>query len=403
MTIQQLREQRAKAAKALRALVEDHEGDWGGEQEEQYQKGVKEIEEIDAKIDRLQTTLNLDAARDNTINAQAEEQGVSIDEATANSQRHTQILNRWMRGGDNAITQEDWQFMNALSTTTDSEGGFTVPENFQRRLLDTMKLFGGMREVAEVISVSTGETMIWPTTDSADEEGEIIGQNASVADDDNITFGSKNLEFFVWSSKAIPVPRQLLQDNAVDLEAHLLRRLANRIWRLQNKHYTVGDGTNKPSGVVTDATVGVTTTSGQVDDVLFDDLVKLIHSVDPVYRNNAQFMFHDSTLLQLKLKKDGDNRPLWLPGVGVDAPDTIYGEPYSINQSMPVLGAGNKPVAYGDFSHYLIADAVAAEMFRFTDSAYTKKNQVGFLSLMRSGGGLVDVGGAVKTLQNAAS
>ena len=49
------------------------------------------------------------------------------------------------------------------------------------------------------------------------------------------------------------------------------------------------------------------------------------------------------------------------------------------------------------------ADVMAVTLFRFTDSAYTKKGQVGFLAWMRSGGNLVDVGGAVKTFKHGAA
>jgi predicted phage gp36 major capsid-like protein len=43
------------------------------------------------------------------------------------------------------------------------------------------------------------------------------------------------------------------------------------------------------------------------------------------------------------------------------------------------------------------------QMFRFTDSAYTKLGQVGFLAWMRSAGNFIDVGGAVKLFVNAAT
>lgn len=397
-SIQELREQRNAAAKEIHNLVNKTE-DWKPEHQEQYDKGVKDIADIDARIERAENALNLVKAEQNQIDRQAESQGVSTDEATNSRTKHKDIMNRWLRGGDTALNQQDWEFMNALSTTTDSEGGFTVPENFQARLLDVMKAFGGMREVAEVIQVGTGRSMNWPTTDSSTEEGEIVGQNQPRTEDDIITFGELVLDFFVYSSKSISVPRELLQDSGVDLEAHLVERLANRIWRIQNKHFTLGDGSGKPSGIINAAATGVSAANNAVE---FSDLQKLIHSVDPVYRNNARFMFHDSTLLELKLKVDGDNRPLWLPGVGQGAPDTILGRSYVINQSMPVVGATNKSVAFGDLSKYLIADATGAEMFRFTDSAYTKKNQVGFLGMIRSGGGLTDVGGAVKVIEHQA-
>ena len=67
------------------------------------------------------------------------------------------------------------------------------------------------------------------------------------------------------------------------------------------------------------------------------------------------------------------------------------------------MAANAKSLLFGDFSHYVIRDVMAVQLFRMTDSKYTEKGQVGFLAFMRSGGAMVDVGGAVKAYQNSAT
>src|SRR6266571_3489027 len=58
---------------------------------------------------------------------------------------------RWARGGDAALTNEEWMAIRAtLSTTTGSQGGFTQETEVAQQVLDALKLFGGMRAVAEV-------------------------------------------------------------------------------------------------------------------------------------------------------------------------------------------------------------------------------------------------------------
>lgn len=155
----------------------------------------------------------------------------------------------------------------------------------------------------------------------------------------------------------------------------------------------------QPTGIVTAATLGATAAAETA--ISFDELVDLEHSIDPAYRQSGQcrFMFHDTTLKQLKKLKDLENRPLWLPGVAVKEPDTILGYAYTINQHMPALAAEARTVLFGDFSKYLIRDIMAVSLFRLTDSKYTEKGQVGFLAFSRHDGNLVDVGGAVKYLQ----
>jgi HK97 family phage major capsid protein len=157
--------------------------------------------------------------------------------------------------------------------------------------------------------------------------------------------------------------------------------------------------------------VGVTAANGssQVTGIVYDSLVDLVHSVDPAYREggNCRFMMNDDSVRVLRKVKDTTGRPIFVPGyeVGVPggAPDRLLGYPIQVNQHVAVMAASAKSIAFGDFKNYTIRDVMAVSMFRFTDSAYTKLGQVGFLAWMRSGGNLLDVGGAVKTFANAAS
>ena len=129
----------------------------------------------------------------------------------------------------------------------------------------------------------------------------------------------------------------------------------------------------------------------------------------PAYREmgGARWMFNDSTLREVRKIKDGQSRPIFVPGYESGnpegAPDRLLGAPITINQSVASMAAGARSILYGDFAAYHIRDVMSVEMFRFTDSAYTKKGQVGFLAWMRSGGNLIDVGGSVKVFVNAAS
>jgi HK97 family phage major capsid protein len=174
--------------------------------------------------------------------------------------------------------------------------------------------------------------------------------------------------------------------------------------RITNTHFTAGSGSSQPNGLFTAASSGVT--AAGTTAVTYDELINLIHSVDPAYRAGAcRWMMHDSTVKAIRKLKDGQSRPIFNPGyeTGVPggAPDSLLGYPITVNQDAPLMTTGLKSIAFGDFSYYMIRDVMAVEMFRFTDSAYTKNGQVGFLAWMRSGGNLIDVGGAVKCLTQA--
>ena len=115
-------------------------------------------------------------------------------------------------------------------------------------------------------------------------------------------------------------------------------------------------------------------------------------------------MFADQALKTVKMLKDNEGRPLWIPGIAVSEPDTILGHPYVINQYMDAPGANAKSIAFGQLSNYLIRDVMSVTLFRMTDSVYTRKGQVGFLAFSRHDGNLLDASGeSVKYLQHGAS
>lgn len=412
-SIQDLREQRTKAAKSARELLDNHPGDkWGKDQQTEYENLVGEIDRYDAEIDRHQKLMDRESEETHRVQQRAERDGISDDEANHLQNQERQIFTAWMRGGADNLNDEQRQYVhqqrqrmlqNSMSTGTGSEGGYLAPDQFSGELLEALKAFGGMREASQVIQTNSGVAINWPTTDATSEEGEIVGENQQVSASDT-SFGTLPHATYKFSSKSIAIPFELLQDSELDLEAYIRGLLQQRLGRVTNRLFTVGTGTGQPHGIVTGAAAGKIAPSGQIATAGYDDLVDLEHSVDPAYRmSTCRWMFHDQTLRDLKKLKDADGRPIWVPGVATKEPDTLAGYAYSINQHMPKLGAGNKPILFGDFQKYIIRDVMQLQFFRMTDSKYTEKGQVGFLAFMRSGGRLMDIGGAVKAFQNAAS
>jgi HK97 family phage major capsid protein len=135
---------------------------------------------------------------------------------------------------------------------------------------------------------------------------------------------------------------------------------------------------------LTGAPAGVTDASLDVD---YFDLIALEHSIDPAYRSNkAQWMFHDTALATLKqIKAVEDGRPIWLPGLAVNAPDTILGYQYIINQAMPQAEAEAKAILFGDFSYYFIRDVQDIRVLRL-EERFAEYLQVGFLAFLRTDG-----------------
>ena len=404
MSIQNLREQRAAKAKTLNELV--NKATWKPEIDQPiYDAGMAEIDELDAKIKRI-NDLNAKVAEDalnESVIVAAERIGKD------KKSKDNELYAKWLRGGDNALTAEDWSYIrNTMSTTTTTEGGYTVQSNVAATLIDALKAYGGMRSVATVIQTSMGNALSFPTSDGTSEVGEWIAQNTTATGADP-SFGTVALNVFKASSKIVAVPFELLQDSQIDIEAFVAGRLATRLGRITNTGFTVGTGSGQPNGIVTAATTGVTAANAtsQVTSIIYDSIIDLIHSVDPAYRARpCSFMMNDASVKVIRKIKDGQSRPLFVPGyeVGVPggAPDTLCGYPIIVNQDVAVMAANAKSIIFGDLASYYIRDVMEATLFRFTDSAYTKLGQVGFLAWMRTGGNLIDTS-AVRLFVNAAT
>ena len=403
MTIQQMREKRNELARETRNLLDTNtQGKvWDAAHQAKYDANIGEIEAIDASIEREQKLLNLTAEREFKHMGVTERDGQGADGNVR------ALFNRWLAGGDKALNADEWTHIrNTMSTTTNSEGGFTVPTEVANSVLDALKAYGGMREVATVLRTAGGNPLNYPTSDGTSEEGEIIAQNTTATDLDP-SFGIKTIGAYKYSSKIITVPIELMQDSAVNIEAFVRDRIAMRLGRITNKHFTIGTGSSQPNGLVTASTAGKAGAVSATPAITYDDLVDLQCSVDPAYRLSARWMFADATLKLIRKLKDTAGRPIFVPGyeggITGGAPSELLGAQYVINQDVAVPAASAKSVLWGDFSKYIIRDVMDMMLFRFTDSAYAKKGQVAFLAWMRTDGNLIDVGGAVKHFVHGAA
>lgn len=413
------RERRDALAKNLSTLVDKEKTPtWGPDQQGVYDTAMKEIADIDAEISRHNAALAAIGASasdrggisDGDRNAFTRTPGAHSDE--------TRALRAFMVGGIANMAPEDRQRMrarvtpdisNAMSTTTGSEGGFTVATEWYRQLTEALKQYGGIRSVATVMPTGSGATMNFPMADATAEEGAIVGQNATVGAAVDTTFANLSLDVFKYTSRPIAVPFELIQDSMFDIEAYVRRVLATRLGRITARHMTVGTGTSQPRGIVTASTVGKIGATGTATSVTYADLVDLEHSVDPAYRGRPGigFMMHDTTLRQLRKITDTQGRPIFVPGYEQGnpggAPDRLMGRPIYISQEMPVMAANAKSLLFGDYKEYIIREVMDLTLFRMADSKYIENGQIGFVAFNRQGGNLIDNGGAVKAFQNSAT
>jgi len=402
MSIQALRERLASLKKQARNLLEETgSATWSAENKAKFDALVDEAERVEQQIEAHQRLLD-NEAENNFDNVPRNERKPAQQ---TDAQRAVDLFLRKM--SKHLTAEESLLIRNTMNTTTGSEGGYTVQSTLASTFIEALKDYSGIRRVASRLVTENGADLSYPTTDGTAEEGEIIAQNTT-ANDADVTFGTVPLNVQKWSSKVITIPIELLQDTSIDILALVAQRVRDRIGRIQNRLMTAdGTGTGQPYSLVGAAGVGKTGTTGQTTTVIYDDLVDLVDSIDPAYDDAAfKFMFGQTMRRTVRKIKDSAGRPIWTPsydeGMSAKTPDLLLGYPVEINNAMPTPAANAKPISFGDHSKYMVRDAMEVTLFRFEDSAYMKKGQVGFLAWARAGGNLLDVN-AVKTYRNSAT
>ena len=407
MNTKEMREKRAKLVADAQALI-PAEGSLTPENRVKFDALMAEADTLKADIDRIERADAADAEmRKVTPPPRGPIGGAAGGTDETRKKEHAKAFGSFLRNGMEFMAPEDRSTLLQYrdlgvaggSPLGGSLGGFTVPEGFMNQLETAMAYYGDMFNVATVFTTGSGNPLPWPTLNDTTVKGELVAEHAPATQGD-ATFGQIIFGAYRFSSKFIPVSIELLQDTAVDLEAVITALFAERLGRILNQYFTTGTGTGEPTGIITAATdSGITligddnaTSPDPTSEVGWTDLITLEHSIDPAYRRGAKFMFKDSTLRFLKTLKDTVGEPLWLPGMAVQAPDTILGYPYSINEDMEALGTGNITVAFGQLSKYRIRRVREIFVSRFADSPFMRNGQVAFLAQCRYDGNLLDAG-----------
>jgi len=290
----------------------------------------------------------------------------------------------------------------AQTAGTAGAGGFTVPTDLATTIDKTMKMWGPMYDeaICNVITTSSGNPLDFPRTD---DTGVAVAQHTeagALTDDGGVdaTFAKMTLGAFAYDTEWVQISMELLQDSAVNIETFIGELLGERLARRVNTELTVGDGTGDPLGIVAASTLGKTAAGAAA--LTGDELIDLLHSVDPAYRQSpkARFMFNDSTLAVIRKLKDGQGNYLWQMGdVRVGQPGSLLGQPYSVNQAMANVATGLKSVIYGDFGKYYVRK-VGAPVIGVRREYYWPN--IGLAGIVRLDGDLIQTG-AVKHLIQA--
>lgn len=394
--LKQLREEVARAHEDTKVTLEeartkDESGNAPGLTGvilERYTNADDVIGAGEAEIDALERQLKAVRA-DNEIVEQRE------DETGKPQERHNEAFRNFLRvERQSELSLEDRKILRAQSVGTDSEGGFTVPEGFWARISEAKLAFGSLQGVANVISTGTGNDLPWVTNDDTGNEGVLLAENTAETDLD-LVFGERQLGAYKFGSRSIRVPVELMQDSAFDIEAYIVRKLAERIARVENRLQTVGTGTAQPEGIINGLTANVTAATVIPTE---NELIDLVYGLDPAYMTGREaFSFNHATAGVMRKVVDGNGNKAWQPSLQQGQPSTLLGFPTVTNQNMPNFTSGNLAVLFGDHFEAFVIRNVKAASIRRLDERYAEFHQVGFLGFSRMDS-LQDNIGAIRSM-----
>lgn len=396
MTIQELREKRAKAWEAAKAFLDSHRKENGIlsiEDDAAYEKMEHEITDLGKEIARLERQEALDAELLKPVNTpltgKPDQRNFDISDKTGRASEEYK-KNFW-----NAMRSKIPMpaVTNALQIGTDSEGGYLVPDEYENTLVEALEEENIFRQMAKVIKTSSGDRKI-PVVASKGEASWIDEEGAFPESDDSI--GQVSISAYKLGTM-IKVSEELLNDSVFDLESYISSEFARRIGTKEEEAFFTGDGKGKPLGILAaigGAQIGVTAASAT--SVTTDELMDLFYALKSPYRKKAIWVLNDVTIKAIRKLKDSNGQYLWQPSMTAGTPDMILGRPVNTSAYMPVLAAGAKTIAFGDFSHYWIADR-QGRSFKRLNELFAASGQVGFLASQRVDGKLI-LSEAIKVL-----
>lgn len=389
----ELREKRAKAWEAAKAFLDakrTQDGFVSAEDAATYDRMEADVVNLGKEIDRLERQAAIDAELSKATSLPITNQPNGRANGEGKTGRATDEYKRAFWNG--MRNKMSYEVQNALSIGTDSEGGYLVPDEYERTLVEALEEEVFFRSLATVIKTSSGDRKIPIVTSKGEAAWIDEGEQFTESDD---SFGQASIGAYKLATM-IKISDELLNDSVFNIEQYISREFGRRIGAKEEEAFFIGDGSGKPTGIFNTtggAETGVKTTG---NSITFDDIMDLYYSLRAPYRNKAVWVLNDSTVKAIRKLKDSNGNYIWQPSVREGEPDRILNRPYRTSIYVPEIAAGNRVIAFGDFSYYWIADR-QGRSFKRLNELYAATGQVGFLASERVDGKLI-LSEAVKTL-----
>ena len=422
-TAAEMREKREKLIRDAGELMGPNNTFDKPEKRAQFDEMMADVQAYATAIEDVARGERVEALRRTTL---PESQRQELDSPVAPEKAvYERALGSYLRGvslgdmerEDRAALQGNFRNFTAaerrdMATYSGANGGFIVAPDtrFYGTIIQAMKFFGGMETAgAQVIETDTAGDMPIPMGDDTGNVGTIIPEAKASGHAGGVSpvLTELVLRGYLYSSKVVKVSWQMLRDPALDVEGYVGGLLGERLARIQNTHFTSsGTGAGMPQALTKKVTVGKQSAVGNTTSVPFDDVFRVVHAVDIAYRTAmSKWMMNDSSILTLRLAKDGQGRYLWpeMGNVQNGQPVQLAGYGVVPNNDMPAMAASAVWSTFGDHRYYKIRRIKGITIVRINE-LYVESGQVGFLAFQSADGGYANPGqDPIKGLQNSAT
>ena len=384
MTITELRNKRKTLVETMDGFLEakkDKNGVLSAEDDATYRSMETQFDELTKEIQRMERRAEIENEMNKPV-------GTPIIEKPMNGEGGEKKTGRasaeYKAAVLKAIRSNFRQISNVLSEGIDENGGYLVPEEYDKRLIDGLTEENVIRKLATVITTS-GEHKI-----------NIAGTKPAAAwieEGEALTFGDATFDQIILDAHklhvAVKVTEELLYDNAFNLENYLIQQFYKALANAEEDAFINGNGTGRPLGILATtggAQVGVTTASSST--ITADEVINLVYALKRPYRKKAKFITNDATLAVLRKLKDGNGAYIWQPSYQAGEPDKLLGYPIYTSAYFPTIEAGKAALAFGDFSYYNIGDRGTRSLQELKE-LFAGNGLVGFVAKERVDGKLV--------------
>ncbi|KGP75002.1 capsid protein [Desulfosporosinus sp. Tol-M] len=371
----ELYEKRNKAVAATRAFLDSKRANGdilSAEDDATYNKMESDVIALGKEIDRENRLAAIDAKL-----AEATTNPITNKPLKPEGEHKTGRASKEYRADFLNILRGRPMIHNVIQESTDADGGYLVPEEFETQIVAALEETNVIRSIAKTITTAAERKIPIAATHSV---AQWTLENGAYTES-TPTFGQKTIDAYKLTD-LVKVSTELLQDSMFDIESYITAEFARAFGIAEEQAFCIGTGSNQPTGIFTanGGEVGVTT--GSATAITGDNLIDIVYALKSPYRRNAVFLTNDGTISAIRKLKDSNGAYMWQPSLQAGQPDRLLGYPLYTSPYVPAVAASAFPLAFGDFKNYWIADRLGRTVQRLNE-LYSTNGQVGFIATER--------------------